>query len=669
MNSKKNIIISVIVPLPLAESYDYEAPPEINVGDVVEVPFGKKKLNAVVAEIKKDSAVSGDKIKAINGICAPRVFRPEMLKFISWVAEYTVTPLGAVLKMALSVPDAFKEFRPNKNRKVIKFFEPEINNHKIILTDKQNEAANNLRRKINQGFSTCLLEGLTGSGKTEVYFEALAEAFKNGRQVLVMVPEIMLTNQWLERFTRRFGCAPALWHSDLTPQTRRETWKAVASGSAKVIVGARSALFLPFKNLGLIVVDEEHDQSYKQEEGVIYQARDMAIVRASIEQIPVILSSATPALESLANVDSGRYEKVCLPERYKGARLPEIITIDMKANPPEKIEAKPMWLSPPLVEEIKGALARGEQSLLFLNRRGYAPLMLCRKCGQRMQCPNCSSWLVEHRQAGRLICHHCDYSLSIPKACPSCGAEDSLASCGPGAERLYEEVTLRYPEARTIMITSDTLGCPKQAAEVIRKISEREIDIIVGTQILAKGHHFPDLTLIGVVDADLGLEGGDMRAAERTFQLINQVSGRAGRAEKTGKTFLQTYQPDNGVIKALAQGDTKAFLSAETEARKILQMPPFGRLAALIVSSSSKDAAYKTAKDFARTAPPKSMGIEVLGPAPAPLALLRGKYRFRLLVKSAKSVRLSAIIKEWLTKIEIPYKVKVQIDIDPYSFM
>ncbi|MBR7158711.1 MAG: primosomal protein N' [Alphaproteobacteria bacterium] len=669
MNSKNNIIISVIVPLPLTENYDYEAPPKTEVGDVVEVPFGKKKLLGVVAEIKESSGVSTDKIKAINSIIAPKVFSPEMLKFIAWVAEYTVTPLGAVLKMALCVPDAFKQFRSNKNSAVISFSEPQTNNSPVVLTEKQKEVANTLSAKINNGFNVTLLEGLTGSGKTEVYFEALAKSFQSGHQVLVLVPEIMLTTQWLERFNRRFGCNPALWHSDLSPKTRRETWKAVAAGTAKVVVGARSALFLPFADLGLIVIDEEHDQSYKQEDGVIYQARDMAIVRASIERLPVILSSATPSLESVANVSSGRYEKVFLPERYKGAMLPEITAIDMKSNPPEKIEGQQMWLSPILVNAIHETIGRGEQALLFLNRRGYAPLMLCRTCGHRMQCPNCSSWLVEHRQIGRLICHHCDYSLAIPKSCPSCGKEDALASCGPGVERLYEEVTLRYPNARTVMITSDTLGRPSEATEVVRKIADREIDIIIGTQILAKGHHFPDLTLIGVVDADLGLEGGDMRAAERTFQLINQVSGRAGRDGKKGTTYLQTYQPDNGVLKALAAGDGKAFISAETEARKILNMPPFGRLAALIISSADKEEAYKTAKDLARNAPPADMGVEVLGPAPAPLALLRGKYRFRLLVKSGRNTRLPYIIKEWLTKIDISYKVKVQVDIDPYSFM
>lgn len=668
MNSGNNKIVSVIIPLPVTEQYDYLAPFGTNVGDVVEVTFGKKKVLGVVSGIRSSSSVSTEKLKSIERVLGERVFSLNMLKFILWVSDYTVTPVGLVLKMSLSVPDAFKKIRERKDIPAIRFSNPELQK-KIELSLKQQEAARILSEKINKGFSVSLLEGLTGSGKTEVYFEAVKEAIKRGHQVLVMVPEIMLTTQWIERFKDRFGCFPGLWHSDLSARRRRETWKGVLKGEVKVVVGARSSLFLPFSDLSLIVIDEEHDQSYKQEEGVIYQARDMAIVRAKIEGFPVILSSATPSLESVMNVRSGRYERVFLPERYKGAKMPSIKIIDMRKNSSEKISGERSWLSRDLSIGIKETISRGDQVLLFLNRRGYAPLKLCSFCGYRIQCPHCSAWLVEHKQVGRLMCHHCDYSIITPEVCPFCNKENSLVSCGPGVERLYEEVLKRYPEARTIMVTSDTLKSSAIAEEIVNKIISKEVDIIIGTQILAKGHHFPDLTLIGVVDADLGLEGGDMRASERTFQLIQQVSGRAGRSGKDSVTYLQSYQPENGVLEALVSGDIGSFLEAEASARRVLNMPPFGRLASLIISSSSKDTAYKTSQDLIKVCPPRSMGVEVLGPTTAPLSQLRGKYRFRFLVKSGRGIRLSSIIKEWLTKVDIPYTVRVQVDIDPYNFM
>ena len=442
------------------------------------------------------------------------------------------------------------------------------------------------------GFKVTVLDGVTGSGKTETYFAALAAALAAGRQVLVLLPEIALGAQWLERFRERFGALPAQWHSDIGASERRDTWRAVITGRARVVVGARSALFLPFPELGLIVVDEEHDHSYKQEDGVIYQARDMAVLRASLAQIPIVLVSATPSLETVVNVARGRYQRVALPRRHAAAELPAVRLVDMRG---ERIESG-RFLSPPLVAELAATFEAGEQALLFLNRRGYAPLTLCRACGHRFQCPSCTAWLVEHRFTGRLLCHHCGHAEAVPACCPECLAAGALVPCGPGVERLLEEVTARFPTARAALMVSDLLSGPRAAAELAQAMTEQRYDVLIGTQIVAKGHHFPMLTLVGVVDADLGLTGGDLRAAERTYQLLHQVAGRAGRAEHKGRVLIQTYMPDQPVMQALAAGDRDRFLAAEAAARRA-GLPPFGRLAALIVSAGDAETA-----DFAARA-------------------------------------------------------------------
>ncbi len=498
------------------------------------------------------------------------------------------------------------------------------------LSADQDAAAQALIAKQRAGgFSVTLLDGVTGSGKTEVYFAAIADALERGVQVLVLLPEIALSTQFFSRFAARFGAAPVEWHSDLGQADRRAAWRDVAEGRARVVVGARSALFLPFAELGLIVVDEEHDASFKQEDGVIYHARDMAVVRASLAGIPAVLVSATPSLESVVNVERGRYAALHLASRHGGALLPTIRKIDLRHDKPERQR----FLAPPLVAAIGETLAAGEQTLLFLNRRGYAPLTLCHTCGHRMQCPNCTSWLVEHRFHGRLQCHHCGHAESLPRYCPSCAAPGALAACGPGVERLAEEVAARFPESRCAVMASDTLGGPRAAAAMVQAVEEHRVDILIGTQIVAKGHHFPMLTLVGVVDADLGLGGGDLRAAERTYQLLHQVAGRAGRAERPGVVFLQTFMPEHPVIGALVSGDRDRFLAEEAAARRSYSMPPFGRLAALIISGPDDGTADSVAAAFARSAP-QMPGIDVLGPAPAPLAVLRSRHRRRFLVKA-----------------------------------
>ena len=548
------------------------------------------------------------------------------------------------------------------------YAEPKGSFSKVALTPEQETAAAELVRKVGNGFSVTLLDGVTGSGKTEVYFEAVARALELGRQVLILVPEIALTTQWLGRFEKRFGVKPACWHSGLGQRERIDTWKAVSEGRVKVIVGARSALFLPYPDLGLMVIDESHDHSFKQEDVVNYQGRDMAVVRAKLEQFPLILSTATPDLETVCNVEDGKYDCVRLTSRYASAVMPDIKVIDLKKDKPQKGSWGVSWLAPTLVDALKVNLEKNEQSMLFLNRRGYAPLTICRDCGHRIQCPNCTAWLTEHRSSGRLICHHCGYSMPIPKECPECHSEDGLTACGPGVERIAEEVSKRFPDARLAVISSDITSSLAEVSAVFERMEKGEVDILIGTQILAKGHHFPSLTLVGIVDADLGLMGSDLRATEQTYQLLSQVSGRAGRAEKKGTVYLQTLYPDNAVLKALLANDRNQFLDLEKRSRRILRMPPFGKLAAVIVSGANRDAAEKVAVWLGQTAPNNDY-ISTLGPAPAPIYMLRGKYRYRLLLKTAKNIKIQEVLREWLRKISCPSNVRVEIDVDPYSFM
>ncbi|WP_040346320.1 primosomal protein N', partial [Brevundimonas diminuta] len=516
------------------------------------------------------------------------------------------------------------------------------------------------------GFAPFLLDGVTGSGKTEAYLEAAARVLRADptAQVLILLPEIALTQAVIERITDRFGVAPAEWHSGVAPPRRRQAWEAVVAGRCNIVVGARSALFLPYANLRLIVVDEEHDGSFKQEEGLVYHGRDLAVARARIEGAAVVLASATPSLETLWNAHRGRYRWLKLAARHGAAVLPEIGLIDLRECPPDP----QTWLSAPLREAIGETLARGEQSLLFLNRRGYAPVVLCRACGHRLTAPDTDSWLVEHRYTGRLVCHLTGFSMPKPKTCPSCGAEDSLVPVGPGVERVEEEVRQLFPQARTAVFSSDTVPDGKSARALIQSMADGEIDILVATQAAAKGHNFPRLTLVGVVDADLGLRGGDLRAAERTYQLLAQATGRAGRADKPGRALLQTWTPEHPVLQALAAGDRDAFVEAEMAEREAASLPPHGRLAALILSSENAMAVEKVARDLAE-AIPNAERLEVYGPADAPLALVRGRRRKRLLVRADRDVNLQAFLRAWLTRVKVPASVRLTVDVDPYSFL
>lgn len=542
---------------------------------------------------------------------------------------------------------------------------PDIEQKGFALSETQDAAAQHLCENVrNHHYAVSLLDGVTGAGKTEVYFEAVAEAIRQDKQVLILMPEIALSNAFIERFKSRFGCKPALWHSSLSAGQRKTTWRGVAEGQTKVIVGARSALFLPYADLGLIIVDEEHDPAYKQEDNVIYHARDMAVLRAYLGKIPAVLVSATPSLETMANIWAEKYELLHLPDRHGGAQMPDIHLIDMKEDKPERQH----FISPTLRQALQDNIEKGEQSLLFLNRRGYAPLTLCRACGHRMNCPRCTAWLVEHRGANRLHCHHCGYAMPTPKKCPECEESDSLAACGPGVERIKEEVAYYFPDAKTIVLASDTAQSHEELSQILKDIRDHKYDIVIGTQIIAKGHHFPMLTLVGIVDADLGLQGGDLRAAERSFQLLHQVAGRAGREDLPGHVYLQTWIPQNKVMQALASHERDLFLDVESQEREAAHMPPYSRLVGIIVSGKDEKLVMETAKALAQVAP-QGQGMQTLGPAEAPFYRLRGNYRRRFLVRADKQIDVQKTVGSWAAQVKIPSTVRVYIDIDPQSFL
>ena len=717
-----------MLPLALPAPYDYLVPDGARVepGQFVVAPLGPVEYLGVVwtrPEGEPAPQIKPEKLRAIVEVIddvppLPRV----SLEFADWVANYTLSSPGMVLRMMMSAGRAFVPPAPRHGVRLIgappgrmtparaRVIEAasngliwvksslaeaagvspgvidglvdsgtlltellpdlhamplDLSKQSTQLTAEQQEAVRDLLADTKDGFTVSLLDGVTGSGKTEVYFVAIAAALARGQQALVLMPEIALTSQFIARCEHRFGAKPAEWHSGVPAPQRGRVWRAVAENKAKLVVGARSALFLPFPKLGLIVVDEEHDQGYKQEERVLYQARDMAVVRGSLGGFPVVLSSATPSIESVVNAEQGRYRHIRLATRYKAVGLPAIAAIDMRASPPERGK----WLSPVLVDAVAGTLGRGEQALLFLNRRGYAPVTLCRRCGFRFECPNCSAWLVEHRFRRRLECHHCGKFAPIPEKCPNCEAENSLVACGPGIERIAEEVAELFPDSRRLLLSSDLTPNVAELRHTLREIEEREVDIVIGTQLVAKGHHFPGLALVGVVDGDLGLAQADPRAAERTFQLMQQVTGRAGREAIPGRGLIQTYMPEHPVVAALVSGDRDAFLAREIEERRDARMPPFGRLAALLVSAGSREAAEAYAREVARAAPAASK-IEVLGPAEAPLAVIRGRHRFRLLMKAAREANLQAYLRLWLGQVpKAKGDLRLSVDIDPYSFL
>src|SRR5476649_934141 len=718
-------VVGVLLPLPLPGAYDYKLPPGSNAarGAVVAAPLGNREVLGVVWGAA-EGTVGDNRLKVAEPLEGAPALPGKLCDFIDWVADYTLNPPGAILAMALRSRGAFEpETRriayvrgsvtpprmsaartralevagdglarsvtglaedanvssavvrgliqagaliPTELPEFLPFQQPDAGYAAPELSEDQAAAADALQSAVAaQKFSAHLLDGVTGSGKTEVYFEAVAEALKRGKQVMILLPEIALTVQFLERFASRFGVRPAEWHSDLSQKERRRTYRAVMKGEARVVVGARSSLFLPFPELGLIVVDEEHEQAFKQQDGAIYHARDMAVVRARIEKCPLILSSATPSLESFINAGAGRYSHLKLASRHGVAEMPQVKIIDLRREQESDENAK--WLSAPLRAALSETLAAGEQAMLFLNRRGYAPLTLCEACGHKLTCPHCSAWLVEHKYKKRLACHQCGYELPMPSDCPECHETGTLIACGPGVERVAEEFAQFFPQARYAIASSDTMHGPAETQAAIRAMAKREIDVLIGTQIVAKGHHFPQLTLVGVVDADLGGSDGDLRARERTFQLLHQVSGRAGRAEKPGLVLLQTRNPEDAVMQALARGDRDGFYEQERGFREASQSPPFGRLAALVISGYDGDAVRDIARQLGNAAP-NARDVKVWGPTPAFYALLRGQTRERLLVQAARGVDVQAYLKSWLAAVKVPAAVRVAVDVDPVSF-
>lgn len=716
-------IAEVLIPARVPEAFDYEEPAGMNlaIGDMVAVPLGPRVLRGVVAGLR-DAAGANRPLRPV----AARLDEPRLphgtLSFVLWAAHYAVHEPGGPLAIALRglggspvkperrlqatgtvlaretpsrrrVLDAAKDPTPRATlareagvsdgvisaliglgalghveiERPTRFAQPDLDQPPPTLNPSQAAAAAALVKLVRDGaFAVALLDGVTGSGKTEVYLEAAAAALARDprAQILILLPEIALTQAVIDRFTRRFGAPPAEWHSGVSSGRRRDVWEAVARGIARVVVGARSALFLPFAHLRLVVVDEEHDGAYKQEDGFIYQARDFAVARAKIEGCAVILASATPSLESIWNAQAGRYRWIRLADRHGVAVLPKIELLDLRLAPP----AAGQWLSPQLTAAMARTLERGEQSLLFLNRRGYAPLVLCKACGERMKAPDSDSWLVEHRYTGRLVCHLTGFSMAKPARCPKCDTRDSLISIGPGVERIEEEARLRFPEARLAVFSSDTVSDAGEARAMIEAMASGKFDIMVATQAAAKGHNFPSLTLVGVVDGDLGLRGGDLRAAERTFQLLTQVCGRAGRQERPGNALIQTWAPDNPVMRAIEAGDRDRFIAVELAERQSAGLPPFGRLAALIIAGRDPRQTDAFAQSVAAAAPNCS-GVVVYGPAEAPLSLVRGMRRKRLLVRAERSVNLQAFLGAWLSRVKRPSRIRLSVDVDPYSFL
>ena len=728
-------------------AYSYRVPADLagrlSPGDIVEVPLGPRTVLGCVWDTEPD-AVDPKKLRDVLSRLDLRPIRAELRALVDFVSRYTLAERGMVLKMVLRAADALQAEKPvagvrwtgtypqretaARNRVMAHlaeqpvwpkralsdvagvspaviaglieadvleaidlaaprpFRDPDPGFSTVDLTDPQRQAALAVEEAVKaQAFRTLLLDGVTGSGKTEVYFEGLAEALRQGRQALVLMPEIALTQDFLDRFERRFGSRPGEWHSGVAGGMRAKVWRGVASGAVRVVVGARSALFLPFADLGLIVVDEEHDGAYKQEDRIAYNARDMAVKRGHLERIAVVLASATPSLESRVNADQGRYEHLRLPARFGGAGMPDVRLVDMREHAPETGR----FLSPVLVDALGSAIEAGQQSLVFLNRRGYAPLTLCRKCGFRFECPDCSAWLVEHRFRGKLICHHCGHDRPVPPACPNCGAEDALVPCGPGVERIAEELADRFPGARIAVLSSDLVPGIKAMRRLLQDIARGKADIVIGTQLVAKGHHFPNMTVVGIVDADLALNSADPRAAERTFQILEQVVGRAGRVAggAQAQAHVQTYAPDNPVLQAIAAGDREGFYARETAIRERSGMPPFGRLAALVVSGKDRALTEAYARAMARSAhsgPGTGTGtgtgpgtrsdgddpLRVLGPVEAPIAVIRGRYRFRLLARSPRNYDLPARLRQWIAQAPKPTgSLRVHIDVDPMSFL
>ena len=724
-------IVKVLIANIPNSGYDYRLGESAEIGSFVRVNVMNRPCIGVIWG-HGDSNLPQGKIKNISAVYDSKLNITD-LQWIQRMSEWTLIPMGMVLRLIVNIPDAFcpprmeplyaynfeSDARMTANRQAVadayssndndamtvsdvqniarvssavvrsmikngtlvpvgeqakqKNTAPLIYNDcgNITLNPQQQLAADAIGKSVESGgFSVHLLDGITGSGKTQVYFDSAWRAYSTGHSVLLMMPEIALTAQFMSRFKNRFGENPVVWHSNLTSARRREIWHGVLSGKIKMVVGTRSALFLPWQDLGLIVIDEEHDTSYKQEDMGNYHARDMAILRAKIAGIPVVLASATPSAETLENVNLGKYTQLKLTSRYGGAQLPDVTTIDLRENRPEQYivdgAEQTGFLSQPLNDAIAQTLSDGHQAMLFINRRGFAPITQCKKCGWTSVCPECSVGMTYHKRIGKMLCHMCGRTAPMPKICPDCGGDVSMR--GVGLEKIEQEVNIRFPNARTALVSSDIITSRQSLERLVNKIEQGEIDIIIGTQILAKGHHFPNLTLVGVVDSDMGLFGTDFRAAEHTFQQLFQVSGRAGRGEHAGRVLLQTYQPEHPVLTAICAGDRDSFMQTDMAGRKMANMPPYGQLIAVIIEGQ-RESTLQSYCNALRDAVPNLKGAKIMGPITAQIYQIRNWYRMRFLVAGGRTANLQPIVSHWLASVKQPVNIRVKIDVNPMNFM
>ena len=732
---KSGDIVKVLIPNVINTGYDYRLTCDADIGSFVRCTVMKRQYIGVIIGVG-DSNLDKSKIKPIIEVCNLGRLSADDIDWIFKMSQWTLMAPGAVLRLIINVPDAFNPpvveqlysynfdttikmtesrqricdaFQSNDNdsmsvndiiniahvgtsvvKNMIKngvlipvdsrektsetYKYDYFDTGSVVLNDEQQSAANAIADAMNKNeFSVHLLDGITGSGKTQVYFDSVLRAYNNGKSVLLMMPEIALTAQFMDRFTKRFGAPPVVWHSNLTAARRRNIWRGVAKGDIRIVVGTRSALFLPWQNLGLIVVDEEHDTSYKQEDMGNYHARDMAILRGKIAKFPIVLASATPSFETLHNVALGKYIRLRLMSRFGGAQLPTIETIDMRIERPESYrpdkdstQETQGYLSPTLCDAISENLNQHKQVMLFINRRGFAPIVQCKKCGWVAECPDCSIGLNYHKHLGKLVCHMCGKMSDLPNKCPQCGNDVSMR--GAGLEKIEQEISVKFPNATVALVSSDTIISRESLERVVHKMENGEIDIIIGTQILAKGHHFPNLTLVGVIDADMGLFGTDFRAGEHTFQQLFQVAGRAGRGEFPGRVLLQTYQPEHPVITAICAGNRDEFMESDMQSRRAAKMPPFGQLIAVIVESDKEQVLQKYCKQLSNVAP-NLVGGKIMGPIAAQIYQIRNWYRMRFLISGDARANLQPIVRAWLDKIKQPANVRVKIDVNPQNFM
>ncbi len=729
---KSGTIVKVLISNIPNSGYDYRLTGDADIGTFVGVRVMNRLCVGVVWGIG-DSGLPDNKIKDVSIIHNSRLKITD-LQWIQKMSAWTMIPMGMVLRLIVNIPDAFapppsddlyafnfdSSVRMTQNRLAVSDAFASNDNEPMTVSDIQNiarvsgavirtmiknetltfvgrqpkpsryeqltycdmgnitlnsqqqSASDSIASAINNGgFSVFLLDGITGSGKTQVYFDSAWRAYMSGKSVLLMMPEIALTAQFMSRFESRFGAPPVVWHSNLTAARRREIWHGVLDGKIKMVVGTRSALFLPWNDLGLIVIDEEHDTSYKQEDMGNYHARDMAILRAKIAGFPVVLASATPASETLENVNLGKYTHLRLTSRYGGAQLPEISTIDLRENRPDVYRDSTGsectgFLSKPLCEAISATLQSHQQALLFINRRGFAPIVQCKKCGWVSTCPDCSVGMTYHKRLGKMLCHMCGRTAPLMTSCPDCGTAVSMR--GAGLEKIQEEVNARFPDARTALVSSDIITSRQSLERLVNKMESGEIDIVIGTQILAKGHHFPNLTLVGVVDADMGLFGTDFRAPEHTFQQLFQVAGRAGRGAIAGRVLLQTYQPDNPVLNAICAGNRDDFMRADMAGRKLAQMPPYGQLIAVIIEGEREAVLQRFCAELASVAPNVN-GAKIMGPIAAQIYQIRNWYRMRFLISGVANAALQPIVTHWLAKVKQPANIQIKIDVNPINFM